>query len=259
MIIKSSEVRDYVYLSFHWGLMEYYKKIKRSGSRLLILYAGVVAKIVLVGIVYSQVLNKTPDDYMPYFMNGFALWTLMSSCFVSSSAINEKYDVFYRQFNVPWVVYVSKTLIAEFMLYTPLVLIVILSTLYFYHIQNIYLYIIKSIIYFVLFSVSISCVSYLISYLGILIKNFTLAFSSLMQLMFLLTPVLWAPNFTADIEGGWFYLFNPMYHFLALYRIGVGVEDGLLGLSGGVVLCISILSLCFVGIVSYLLSTRGNA
>jgi len=171
--------------------------------------------IAALSLLYEPMLGRNIRDYIPYLTLGLMSWRLMSDI------INESCNVFVcngatiRQLKIPLSIYVFEMIWRNVLIMA----------------HNLFLYVIVVVMFWIepnwatlLFIPGLAVVCFCALWAGLLLGTICARFrdvppivSTVMPMMFLVTPVLWKADHISEIQW-WLVTFNPFYYFLELMR-----------------------------------------
>ncbi|WP_274628442.1 ABC transporter permease [Arvimicrobium flavum] len=167
-----------------------------------------------LGVLYSTIFKQDISTYMPYLAIGIVLWGLISAfitegcmTFISSGPI-------IRNIRAPLSIFAFYTVWRNVIVFLHNMLIYVLVAIFFGIWPTLdTLYILPAA---VLYCINAFWVCLLLGLLCARFRDIPLLVTSLMQILFFFTPVIW----TADLLPDRAYLvhFNPFYHFLEIGR-----------------------------------------
>jgi ABC-type polysaccharide/polyol phosphate export permease len=177
---------------------------------------GLSATVLSVGILYGALFGSELTEYLPYFSVGLVIWTFLAS------AVNDGCTVFLgaaaliRAIPVPLVVHVYRMLARQLLVLAHNFLLIIGMWLILqWPLDAKVLLLIPALV------LNVIVVLGLALFLGIVAARFRdvqLIVSMLLQLVFLLTPIVWQ---TKGLKGSaTLYVadFNPVYHLIEVIR-----------------------------------------
>lgn len=176
---------------------------------------SMAVSIYTTGFLYSKLFHMDLKTYYPYLATGILSWALISALIVEGTNTFIEAENFIKQMKQPYSTFVFRVVTRLTIVYFHN-LIVLLPIYLFLQIS-----VNKSIILMplILFVIWINGVTYsmLLSLLSTRFRDFKPVITSLMQVIFFLTPVLWMKR---NLPESFAYLmaFNPFAHFLDLMR-----------------------------------------
>lgn len=220
-----------------WGLMAWHdirQRYRRSmlGPFWLTISMGVM--VAGIGFLYSELFRMRVADYVPFLTAGLIIWTLISTIVNDSCVAFIQAEAIIKQVNLPLSVYVYRVVWRNLIIFGHNALIYVLVALAysvwpgwpgFLAIPALILICINGV--WVGVALGLVCARF---------RDVPQIVSSIMQVAFFLTPILWKP----ELLGArvWFLQFNPVHYFVELLRApllghvpGLEIWYGALGIS----------------------------
>lgn len=170
--------------------------------------------VVVLGLLYSTLLNQEISNYLPYLAVGLVVWQYLAS------AVNEGCSAFIgsayliKQIRLPLTVHVCRIAWRNFVILLHSLPVVILTLLVFGRWPTVEILLLPfALIILWLQGVWIGVA------LGVLCARFrdiSPIVTNLMQVAFFLTPVMWSPEILK--ERAWVAELNPLYHLIEIAR-----------------------------------------
>lgn len=198
--------------------------------------------IATIGLVFGKIFNTPMQDFLPFLALGIISWTFISTtitdgctCFIEAQGV-------IKQLPIPLLVHVLRVLWRNLIIFGHnLVIFPLLILVLGKGISPVALIAIPGLLMVVV------CLGWIALFFAIICaryRDFPLIISSVLQVAFYLTPIIWMPKLLPDRIGLDFLTLNPFYHFLELIRAPfLGNIPGLT--SWLVVGVIAILGWCF--------------
>jgi ABC-2 type transport system permease protein len=170
--------------------------------------------VVVLGLLYSQLLNQEISTYLPYLAVGLVVWQYLASAVNEGCAafIGSAYLI--KQIRLPLTVHVCRIAWRNFVILLHSLPVVILTLLVFGHWPTPEILLLPvALLILWLQGVWIGVA------LGILCARFrdiAPIVTNLVQVAFFFTPVMWSPEILKD--RAWVADFNPLYHLIEIAR-----------------------------------------
>ena len=217
MQIIKSLFRDYSIWSY-MGMSEIKKRYRRSvlGPFWIVLSNAVV--VISLSAIYSIILKKNFDWYVVYLGIGFVIWQFISSCLSESAEFFIKSRDLIKTYRISVYNYVFREIGKNFIFLIhniPFWLLIII----FFNV-DLSLSMIIIIFSYVLIFLNAIWVSSILALISTRYRDLSPIVSTLVQLSFFATPVLWDISHIFEIrpEVAWIVYFNPFYHILEIFR-----------------------------------------
>ena len=214
---SQSDIALGVYSFRIWGTLGWHdikQRYRRSilGPFWFTLSTAIMALV--LGFLYSNILNQEIADYLPFLAAGLIVWQFMSTSILEGCNIFIASSSLIKQIDLPLTIYACRAVWRNFIILLHSLPIVILSLLIFKDMPNREIFLLPfGLILLLLNAVWVTVV------LGILCTRYRDVFpivSNFIQIAFFLTPVMWSP----EILNGraWVANYNPLYHLIEIVR-----------------------------------------
>ena len=170
----------------------------------------------MIGIVFGQVLSTPMQEYFPFLATGIILWTCFSTAVMEGRTSFIDAQGLIRQLDLPLSLYPIRVLwrnvviCAHNVIILPLVFIVVG--------RGITWDILWLIPGFVVFLWNMLWVSLLLGTFCTRFRDMPQIVSSLIQVFFYVTPIIWMPNVLNPRSASMLVEPNPIYHILQIVR-----------------------------------------
>jgi ABC-type polysaccharide/polyol phosphate export permease len=201
------------------GWQDVKQAYRRSSIGPFWLTAGMAIQIATIGLVFGLIFGSPLEEFLPFLAVSLILWSFISSSISGGSMAFVAGESIIRQLSIPQGVHVLRALwqntitTAHNLVIIPFVFIIFLKP------PTVHLALI--IPGFALNVVFLFSVGYLLGLITARFRDVQQIISSLLVVLFYLTPVIWQP---ALIPGGTAHLLlglNPFYHFLQITRLPI--------------------------------------
>ena len=166
--------------------------------------------IAALGIVYSRIFKIPAAEYLPFLTVGIVGWTFISTIVMESCGAFTSAESIIKQVNLPFGLYVLRIVWRNFIILAHLAVVVVLVMVYMRIPPTRYLLLLP----FSLAIVAVASIAagYLLGGLCTRFRDVAQIISSLIQVVFYVTPFIWQPTLLKRHEE--ILLFNPFYNFL---------------------------------------------
>jgi ABC-2 type transport system permease protein len=230
----------------HLGWQDIKQRYRRSvlGPLWITISQGVLA--LGLGLLYSQLFKLHLATFLPYIVTGFIVWTFISGCLTEGMETFISNEGLIRHLPAPLSVYALRTVWRQTLMFAHnLIVYVIIVVIYFGGLDHPYAldngvcradsnaichpgfgwYSLSAIPAFLLLALNAGWVTMFLGIISTRFRDFPQLVSSIIQLMFYMTPIVW-PIDQLFAGGGrdsvsWalpFVYFNPFYHFVQIIR-----------------------------------------
>jgi homopolymeric O-antigen transport system permease protein len=179
--------------------------------------AGTLAFVVLLGTLYSRVLNADSEIYYAHIATGYVLWIFIQQCLRKSAPIFKKNRDMIQNGYVKYVDYVLR-LIAGNLINLSYNLLIVLGAILLTPVQFTSADF-ALLLTVPLFLLAILGICFLLSVVGARYHDVSELMQTLLRLFFFITPIIWMPSAAGKgaAIGAFIYL-NPFYYLLEIIR-----------------------------------------
>lgn len=170
----------------------------------------------VAGTIWGVIFGLNLADFVPYIAISFALWgfvygMMMDAC--PSLIISAGY---LKQMPLPISIFIIRNFVAH-CFYLGLGIVVALGIAFYFkkplpH-DSYWVFIGFVLVFFSLFWISV-----LFSFLGARFRDFGHGVGNVLQVMYVVTPVIYRPDYIIERGYGWLVYFNPIAGFIELIR-----------------------------------------
>lgn len=178
---------------------------------------GTLVGVAAIGTVYSLLFNSPPGNYLPYLATGLVFWNLLSSGITDGGLAFIFSEGYIRGTSLPHLTYivriVSKSVFTfcHNLLVIPLVLIIFP--------QGISWILLLAVPGFLIGLVTMLGLATIISFFATRYRDVPQILSAAMQIIFYVTPVIWAPSSLPQGIAQYVVLANPLASVLQVMRL----------------------------------------
>lgn len=176
--------------------------------------ANIAVTVLALGLVYSQIFNLPVRQLMPYVCAGLIVWSFISSIMLDAGSLFTGSESYIKQVRLPYLLYVCRFVFSKVVLFVHDLPIYIALLLYFQIWPGaVALYAIPG---FVLLVINGAFASLIIGMASARFRDIPRIISSLTQVLFLITPIIWTPDLLgsrSDLAQG-----NPFFHLIEIVR-----------------------------------------
>ncbi len=196
------------------GWLEIKQRYRRSllGPFWLTISSGVM--VGCMGPLYGRLFNLDLPTYLPYLAVSLILWTLISGLITESCQVFIAAEGFIKQIKLPFTVHVLRVIWRNLIIFAHNLLVVAIVLLIFPPGWGWSLLLLPVAILFLV--VNAVWLGLLLGLLCARFRDIPLVVSSLLQVAFFLTPVMWKPEMLGRHQ--WALQLNPLYYFIEIIR-----------------------------------------
>jgi len=195
-------------------------KNRRNRFGPLWLFAPTAILVLVLGKVYSQLMNHPLHDYLPYLGVGYAHWRLMTQAISQSSDAFASYRSFIMDGRVRLTDYLLRMLARSLFHYGAAMLVIVCVLVWSPAVKLSGM--LSLALTLPVFLLNAFWISTVLGLLGARFPDTREVVGAVMTFGFLLTPILWyASKFTESSTRGHFVRLNPFYHLIDFVRAPV--------------------------------------
>jgi ABC-type polysaccharide/polyol phosphate export permease len=204
-----------------------------------------LVSIAALGLVYTKIFKTPIDDYLPFLTVGFIAWSFISALVMESCAVFIGAEGIIKQINLPFGVHVMRMVWRNLIMLAHHSVVVVLVLIYAGITPTMQLFYLP----FSLVLVTVTGVfsGYLLGAICARYRDIAPIVTSLMQVVFYVTPVIWYSSLLKGSE--WLLVMNPFFHFLEILRapvLGSAVEHHSFRVCLGITLVLGAASMLFM-------------
>ena len=176
--------------------------------------------VLSVGFIFGQIFDapsgKGQPGYMPYVTTGFVIWSFISASILEGCTVFVSSAPLIKALHVPIVIHVMRMLARNVILLAHNAILIVLLWIFLqWHVGWETVLVIPGLVLMaagvvgVVLTLSVLCTRY---------RDIPPIVQAFMQLMFLITPILWP---SSNLKGGWANLIlelNPVYNLMEVVR-----------------------------------------
>lgn len=177
---------------------------------------GLGATVFSVGILYGLLFGNELSNYLPYLTAGLISWTFVSTSISEGCAVFLGAAALIRSVPVPFVVHVYRMLARQLIMAGHNVLLMFVLSLMFPPPLNAnFLLFVPGLL---LATITVFGLVLFLGTLGARFRDVQLIVTTAIQLIFLLTPVMWDPTSVKGVGLRYVADLNPFFHLVEVMR-----------------------------------------
>ena len=211
--VRQGFARSDLWLLLGWNDIR--QKFRRSLLGPFWLTISTAIMLVALGFVYAALFKMDLNQYFPYLAAGIVTWSLISTLVIEGCQTFIGVESMIKQIRLPFTVHAFRVVWRNILVFFHNIVIVIVVVVIFAKLPGLLplLCLLAGLALFVLNGV------WLCLFLGLICaryRDMPPMITSLIQLVFFVTPILWHPSLLAGRQR--IINFNPFYHFIELLR-----------------------------------------
>lgn len=204
--------------SFHiWGRLGWHdvkQRYRRSMLGPLWLTLSNAIFVGAIGLLYSRFFNLQVSEFLPFVAVGYILWILITTSVTEGCAVFVQAESTIKQIKLPLSVHVCRMLWRNTLILAHNFLIIPVVLLFFGKSLGWQLLLVP--LGLSLLVLNCFWVALLLGIVCTRFRDVPLIVSSLMQLAFFVSPIMWVPGILGNRM--WVAHFNPIYHLIEIVR-----------------------------------------
>ncbi|MCX7124795.1 MAG: ABC transporter permease [Gammaproteobacteria bacterium] len=168
-----------------------------------------------LGILYSHLWKTTLPEYMLYLASGLLAWALISSVVNESASIFLEAKGYLLQIHIPFSVFIMRLLVRNFIIFLHNIVAVVPLLIYYHLLFNWHLLILIPSLILILMPLFV--ISMLLAMINLRFRDIAQLVTSLMNLAFFATPVMWVASNLPEKYRGVIH-WNPFAQFVEIIR-----------------------------------------
>lgn len=211
-------VRAYrIWTTLAWQTLK--SRFRRSVFGILWLFAGFLVFSVATGVVWSQIMNQDPLFLIPFIGIGFACWAFIYGCLVEGGASLIGAAGYIQQLRIPYTVFFMRNVAVQ--AFTAMAGILMALVVLFVMGGEVTWHALFAIPGLLILFVAGFGATTILGYLGSRFRDTNHALAALMNLLFVVTPVIYPASLILE-RGGPIALIavrlNPLFAFIDIVR-----------------------------------------
>jgi ABC-2 type transport system permease protein/lipopolysaccharide transport system permease protein len=200
-----------------WGRMGWNDILQRYRRSILgpfWLTASMAVMVVSLGVLYAELFRTPINDFLPFLCVGLLIWNLMASFMTEGGAIFTTSESYIKQVRLPYSVYVYRSAWSKLIIFAHNFVIYFGVLLFFQIWPGPAALLAIPALMLILLNGALLTV-----YIGVLSARFRdipQLISSVVQIIFFVTPIMWKPTLLA--RHAYIADLNPFYHLVEIVR-----------------------------------------
>jgi len=205
-----------IYIAYILGWQDILSRYRRStvGPFWITISMGLTVSI--IAYVFGHLFNTPLEEYLPFLATGFILWVFFTSSILDGSLCFIESESMIKELQIPFLTYVYRVLWRNLFILAHNILIIPFVFLITGKNFTLFALLVVPGLFFVTFF--LGWVSTLLAIICSRYRDAHHIVSSLLNVIFYLTPILWMPSQLSIHTELEFFNLNPFYHMLELIR-----------------------------------------
>ncbi|PTT05398.1 ABC transporter permease [Pseudomonas sp. HMWF006] len=198
------------------GWQDLRQRYRRSALGPFWLTISMGVMIGTIGVVFGQIFKAPMGEFLPFLAVGMILWTFMSTVISEGGNGFIAAEGVIKQLPIPLFVHILRLIwrniliLAHNIVIFPLVLIAVAKPL-----TMVALISIPGLLLLIL---NLTWIALVLGVLCTRYRDLPQIVTSVLQVVFYLTPIMWMPNLLPERSAQYFLNMNPVYHLMEIVR-----------------------------------------
>ncbi|WP_338925713.1 ABC transporter permease [Mycetohabitans endofungorum] len=200
----------------HMGLQDVKSRFRSSMLGPTWILVNLAAVIVAIGVIYGRLFHQPMNEFLPFLTLGLIVWGFIASSLTEGAMTFVNAEGYIKQFPFPKPVYLYRALIPYVVVFA-IGIVVFIAVMLFYGRPLSWgaLWVVPD---FVLFVLTNFFHLVIVAHVGVRFRDLPHLLSSLVQIAFYLTPVIFTVQMLHDRGLDFVYLVNPLYYLIEIVR-----------------------------------------
>lgn len=170
-----------------------------------------------MGFLYSHLFKVPFEKYFPFLVAGMLAWSLISTIVTELTEGLVASDSLIKQIKMPYTLYIHRIAARNMLIFFHNIIVIVPVLVLCHEVTKVNLN--DLLLIPGLLIIYINAISYglVLAMIGARFRDVTQIIKSLVQVIFFITPVMWAPD-VLGVERQYFVDYNPFYAFIELVR-----------------------------------------
>lgn len=188
---------------------------------------SIVLIVVVLSTIWPQLLSADFNFFVPYFAIGYILWFWFSNSITESATAMIEFEGIFKQSNIPLSSYLLRVSLRNFIIFLHNAVLIFVIVIFFNKDvgENFLLLSLPAIL---LIFFSLNSISIIIAIFSLRFRDLTNIITTLMQLLFFVTPIIWHPSILEAGRKGFLVDYNLFYYWVDIIRqplLGLKVHE----------------------------------
>ncbi len=175
---------------------------------------GILALVLLFGLLYATMFGQDTRDHLPYVAAGLVLWVVYSELIIKSCSVFPAHAVYIQQMTLPKSVYIFRLIASELLSFGYAFCLIILPAILWGYGPVFKL--VPALLGLLLIIVNMFSVSLILSVISLRYRDVAPIVANIMRPVMFLTPIIW--NADSFPDRAIFIVWNPFYHIIEIFR-----------------------------------------
>ena len=210
--IRSSLLAYPLWMTLGWQDIK--QRYRRSSLGPLWITLSLAITVLTMGFLYAKLFHQDIHTYLPFLSVGMVFWALISSLITESTTVFIGAEGTIKQIPMTFSIHVLRMIWKNFIIFLHN-MVVVVGVMFFFGVNpgfNLLLFPLAVL----LIMLNGFWVAILLGIIGTRYRDIAQVVSSIIQILFFITPVMWSP---ASIQNKlWIMEWNPLFHLMTIAR-----------------------------------------
>ncbi|QUN69217.1 ABC transporter permease [Pseudomonas asiatica] len=198
------------------GWQDLRQRYRRSALGPFWLTISMGVMIGTIGVVFGQIFKAAMAEFLPFLAVGMILWTFISTVIGEGCAGFIAAEGIIKQLPIPLFVHIMRLVWRNILILAHN--IVILPFVFFAVSKSVGWVALYTVPGFLLLVMNLSWIALLLGVICTRYRDLPQIVTSVLQVVFYLTPIMWMPSLLPERSGQLVLTYNPFYHLLEVVR-----------------------------------------
>jgi ABC-type polysaccharide/polyol phosphate export permease len=177
---------------------------------------GMAINIVIIGLIFGKIFNVSLGYYLPYVAIGIVLWNFIVGCITEGCLSFISADAIIKQLPIPLLTHILRVFWRNIVILGHSLLI--LPFVFFFAGSNLSWNILYAIPGIIILLINILWIIISLSILSTRYRDLPQIITSILQVFFYVTPIMWMPELLESKKYLAILNFNPLFHLIQIVR-----------------------------------------
>ncbi len=170
-----------------------------------------------MGFLYGRLFHIELEQYYPFLVAGMLSWSLISNVVIEMIDGLVNSESLIKQIKLPYTLYIHRIAARNILIFFHNILVIVPILAIFHHYAKVNFYTLLLIPSLLIIYVNSISYGLILGMIGARYRDVSQIVKSLIQVVFFVTPVMWAPNVLGR-RGSFIVDANPFYAFIEIVR-----------------------------------------
>lgn len=169
-----------------------------------------------IGFIFGNIFHSAKKEFLPYLSSGLIIWTFIASSINEATHVFPSNEGIIRQLPIPLFTHVMRMIARNFYIFCHN--IVIFPLVCFFCHFPLTPTIFFALLGLILLMLNLGWLTLLVAIVCTRYRDLSQIVSSLLQVFFYVTPIIWLPNLMTERVGNFVLMINPFFHLIQSVR-----------------------------------------